>query len=117
MKDIFIFGDSVAYGQWDEQGGWVQRLRSSLDQSYIAHRSEKIYFYNLGVPGETAEDILKRFRNEISARHKDGKEKIVLFAVGMNDSHVVHKTKRGKFTPEAFEDNMKILLSQAREFS
>ncbi len=117
MKDVFIFGDSITYGQWDEQGGWVQRLRSSFDQSYIAHRSEMTCFYNLGVPADTTEGVLKRFRNEVAARHKDGKQKVIIFAIGLNDAHFVHKTKRPKFTSEAFTDNLKSLLSQAREVS
>jgi hypothetical protein len=26
MADIYVFGDSIAYGKWDEQGGWTDRL-------------------------------------------------------------------------------------------
>lgn len=115
MRDFFVFGDSIAYGQWDEQGGWVQRLRSSLDQSYVAHRSEKTYVYNMGIPGETAEDVLRRFVPEITPRLGKGKKHSVIFAIGMNDSHIVHKTGRPKFTAEAFTANMKALVEQARQ--
>jgi len=27
MVNILVFGDSITYGAWDEEGGWVQRLR------------------------------------------------------------------------------------------
>lgn len=117
MKDIFVFGDSIAYGQWDEQGGWPQRLRSSLDQSYISQRAERTYIYNLGVPGETSEDVLKRFKNEISARTKPGRKNMVIFAVGVNDSHFMVRKNKYQFTPEEFEANLKKLVAAAREHS
>lgn len=32
-KEIFIFGASIAYGAYDlEFGGWVNRLKNSLDK-------------------------------------------------------------------------------------
>lgn len=117
MRDIFVFGDSMAYGQWDEQGGWAQRLRSSYDQSYVASRAERTYIYNLGIPGETTEDVLKRFKGEMEPRFVRQNDSIVLFALGMNDSHMVHKTQRWKFKPEQFEANLVELVSQCRPFT
>ena len=32
MGRILIFGDSITYGAWDKEGGWVQRLRKFLDE-------------------------------------------------------------------------------------
>lgn len=117
MKDIFIFGDSVAYGQWDEQGGWPQRLRSSLDQSYISQRAERTYVYNLGVPGETAADVLKRFGEEVRARTKAGRKNVIIIAVGLNDAHFMVRKNRPMFTAEEFEANLRKLVAMAREHS
>lgn len=31
MAKILVFGDSIAYGKWDSDGGWVARLRKYVD--------------------------------------------------------------------------------------
>ena len=33
MDKILIFGDSICYGKWDKEGGWVTRLRKYIDQN------------------------------------------------------------------------------------
>jgi hypothetical protein len=68
MKKIFIFGDSIAYGAWDPEGGWVERLRQWL---FVTTRDEYnlgTFLYNLSIVGETTADLLKRFTTEIEAR-------------------------------------------------
>ena len=42
---VFVFGDSIAWGLYDDRGGWVGRLWNG--------RSRLVY--NLGVDGETSE--------------------------------------------------------------
>ena len=55
---VFVFGDSIAWGLYDDRGGWVGRLWNG--------RSRLVY--NLGVDGETSEDISKRFIAEAKVR-------------------------------------------------
>ena len=111
-KNICIWGDSIAYGAWDEEGGWADRLRRFLHARTLASRFEEYYWvYNLGVPGETTDDLLKRFAPEHAAREPH----IALFAVGINDSS--HREKGG--TPrvpiERFRENISELLNQAKK--
>jgi hypothetical protein len=70
MQKIFLFGDSIAYGAWDPEGGWVERLRQWL---FVTTRDEYnlgTFLYNLSIVGDTTTDLLKRFTTEIEARQK-----------------------------------------------
>ncbi len=61
--NVLVFGDSIAYGAWDEEGGWVERLKR-----YLHHRTtsygEYHLVYNLAVSGETSRGILERLEGE-----------------------------------------------------
>lgn len=116
-RHFYFFGDSIAYGEWDEQGGWVQRLRSSADQSFISGRGPKTRVYNLGIPGDTAADILLRVEGEMAARFDPAVDNAIVIAVGMNDAHFVVSEKKYKFTPEEFEGNLNRILGIARKFT
>ncbi len=47
MTLILVFGDSIAWGLWDDGGAWAERLWDA--------RSRNVY--NLGVDGETSDDV------------------------------------------------------------
>ena len=117
MKHIYCFGDSITYGEWDEQGGWVQRLRSAADQAYIAGRDDKTLVYNLGIPGDTAEDMLLRIDAEMAARFDPAVTNQLIFAVGMNDAHYMTAEKKYFCEPQAFEGNVGKLLGIARKYT
>ena len=75
MQTICVFGDSIAWGASDsEKGGWVERLKIYMGE----HRSGNVY--NLGVSGDTTNDLLERFEQEAKARESD----VIIFAVGTN---------------------------------
>lgn len=80
--NILVLGDSLVYGIGDtEKGGWVNRLRLSLEK-----RNDFYYdIYNLGIPDDSSYDILKRFEKEIKDRYYQGKL-IVIYQFGANDS-------------------------------
>jgi len=85
MKAIMLFGDSDTYGSFDPEGlGWAGRLRSFIE----THYEEEIAVYNLGIPGNTTIDILKRFEREFTARKAE--KNIVIFAIGVNDARYVN---------------------------
>jgi len=92
MKQIIVFGSSIAYGAWDENGGWVQRLRSFLEDERMNDEGRSTFLvYNLGVSGDTIEDILERMEFEIEERIND--ESIIIFEIGLNDSAIGKKDK------------------------
>ena len=78
MPNILVFGDSITYGAWDKDGGWVQRLRKFLDENY-----EDFFVCNLGVSGNNSDDLLKRFEFETEQRIKEEKKTIFIFAIGI----------------------------------
>ena len=87
MAQILIFGNSIIYGAWDKEGGWVSRLRKFLDEKNLSS-GPNFYclVYNLGISGNTTDDLLERFEFEIKQRLKEDEETIILFAIGINDS-------------------------------
>ncbi|MFZ3057685.1 MAG: GDSL-type esterase/lipase family protein [Minisyncoccales bacterium] len=99
---ICIFGDSIVWGASDcEKGGWVDSLKNYL-------MNEDIDVYNLGISGNTTEDLLERFDAEAEARNPD----IVIFAIGINDSLSLDKDGLIKF-----QKNISSLTNKARKFT
>jgi len=112
-----VFGDSITYGAWDKEGGWVSRLKKFLHEKTLSDPQHKYLVYNLGVSGHTAEDLLKRFEFETKQRIKEGEETIVIFNIGINDSQFIHSKKDLRFHPEEFKSNLQKLVKLAKKFS
>jgi len=78
---IFCFGDSITLGCNDGTGlGWPGRLCRGLT---CGERS--VAAYNLGVNGDTSQDIAARWRAETEARSRNAPG-LMLFAFGFNDA-------------------------------
>src|SRR6266516_4903866 len=99
---VLVFGDSIVMGLWDERGGWPERLWNG--------RSRIIY--NLGVDGETSEDVSKRFYSEAKSRGAN-KNSVIVFAVGINDSSQMDSAPRVDLAK--YVRNMEGLIDGARE--
>ena len=117
MTQILIFGDSITYGAWDKEGGWVQRLRRFLDEKNLTNPDFYCVVYNLGISGNTSEDLLERFEFETKQRLKEHKETIVAFAIGINDSQFVHSEGDHRVPIEKFKSNLQKLIKLAQKFS
>ena len=112
MHKIFIFGDSIAYGAWDPEGGWVERLRRWLFATTRSDYNLGTFLYNLSIVGETTTDLRRRFTPEFEARqHGD----IILFATGINDTQLVHG--RPIATPAEVGANVRALMQRARAWA
>lgn len=98
---VLVFGDSIVMGLWDERGGWPERLWEG--------RSRIVY--NLGVDGETSDDISKRFYSEAKSRGAN-KRSIIIFAVGVNDSSQMNGAHRVDLA--RYVGNMETLIDTAR---
>lgn len=107
INKIFVFGDSITYGKWDESGGWVQRLRNYIDQKYNLGQEEgNVQVYNMGIPGDFVGGVLNRFQNEFEARFTNENEKIlIIFAVGINDSNPNNWKTQKQTPPQQFKEN------------
>lgn len=78
---VFCFGDSITLGYNDSEGlGWPGRLCRGLK-----HGEYHVAAYNLGVNGDTSQDIAGRWRAEADARSRNSPG-LMLFAFGFNDA-------------------------------
>lgn len=106
---ICVFGASSTWGAWDkEKGGWVNRLRLFLESG-----NEGADVYNLGVSGDTTEDLLKRLDCEAGAREAE----LVIFSIGENDSAYENKEGNYQVPPEEFKKNILKLIKTAGKFA
>lgn len=114
--NILVFGDSIAYGKWDQQGGWVQRLREYVDAKYNLIEEPKSWLvYNLGIPGDLVIRLPERLSIELSQR-KTIEEIIVIFAMGINDS-CINNWMSGKQTAEIeFKQAMRKAIEFAKQY-
>jgi len=109
---ISIFGDSIAWGASDyEFGGWVARLQNYFETD----KNNDIDVYNLGVSGDTTNDLLMRFKTECLARNRH--PQIIMFAIGTNDSQYINSKNNPRTPIDKFENNLEKLINQAKEFS
>ena len=81
MYVLTVFGDSITFGKGDSlEGGWCGRLKKYFENMGGNHR-----LYNLGISGNTTEDLLERFDIEAKARIKfkrEGDRHIIIFSIG-----------------------------------
>lgn len=117
MAHILVFGDSIAYGAWDKEGGWVQRLREFVDEKALGDGKDPEYMvYNVGISGNTTELILNRFEPELK-RRLDVDENIIIIAIGTNDSSILDETKEFWVPCEKFKLNMEKLIKISKKYS
>ena len=115
MTKILIFGDSITWGACDTEGGWASRLWGHF---YKKQREGFDYsVYNLGISGNTTEDLLERFEFETKQRLKEEEEILFIFAIGINDSQFIHSKKALRYTLEEFQENIQKLIDLAKKYS
>ena len=118
MTHILVFGDSITYGAWDIEGGWVGRLRKYLDQQVIDSNYQLYWIvYNLGIDGDTSSGLLKRFENEVKKRTCEREDRLIIIDIGANDSIQNNKTKKLWCATEKYEQNLKKLVELARKYT
>ena len=107
MSRICIFGGSTVWGAYDPKGGgWANRLRN-----YYEALGKNVQVCNLGVAGNTTDDLLKRIEVEIKARVP----KIIVFAIGIRDSQFVHSESNNRIPVDKFRSNLIKLLQIAQK--
>ena len=114
---ILIFGASGTHGNWDEQGGWAERLRRRVIKGILTNPNKfHGHVFNLGVPGDTTAVLLARMENEIKSR-LFYLETIIIISVGVNDSRIKNSDKKPLITEEEFVANQEKLLKLAKKYT
>lgn len=113
MSTILVFGDSMAYGAWDIEGGWVQRLRKFLDKKSIRNLPYFTLIYNLSISGNTTDNLIRRFDKEIKIYLRNQKARVIIFSIGTNDSRRINE----KYAVELgrFKKNIRDLIKKAKK--
>ena len=111
---VLAFGDSIMYGAWDTEGGWVDRLKREAHQQVVESQGKtKLQIINLGIGGDTSSKILKRMPHEIAARQSTSWQFAMLFSFGTNDQRSLNGIVE---TPlEQFELNVRQTIELARK--
>ncbi len=114
---IFVFGDSIVQGFWDNKGGWVQQLssvvhRSSLDNMLNGDGESYIEVYNLGVSGDSSEGVLQRLKNEVESRRLYSEDEVIILSVGINDS-ILDVENKVLMDVYQFQDTYEKLIKEA----
>ncbi|MDD3284612.1 MAG: GDSL-type esterase/lipase family protein [Patescibacteria group bacterium] len=105
--NICIYGASITWGASDSQcGGWAERLKS-----YCIENHDDINVYNLGIPGNTTKDLLKRFESEAKIRKSD----FAIFAIGTNDSSYIKSKDNPLVSLKEFNKNFLRLIKIAKK--
>lgn len=111
---ILVFGDSITYGAWDSEGGWVDRLKRWAHQHYLANGT-KLQVINLGIGGNTSRGILARIEAEIQARHSSSWPFAIILMFGTNDGRV--RGGEVEVPLEEFTENYQKIVEVARRYT
>jgi len=114
MFGILIFGDSIVFGRGEKPSlGWAGRLKE-----YFERQDPYNAVYNLGIPGDTTDNLLERFDTEIKARvhyfFPDDKF-VIFFGIGTNDAKCIENPENYQTAKEKFRENMLSLIDKARK--
>lgn len=114
---VFVYGDSITLGLWDEGGGWVDRLKAKIFENEIASNLKNYNeVYNLGIDGNFTWQIIERFDSETKARLWPDEKYMFIFATGTNDT--LHKNGRDFVSsPEKYTENLKVILEKAKKYT
>lgn len=107
-RKIVAVGASDFFGMGDAgQGGFLGRFKQWHEQ-----QSDKNFFYNLGVRGETTTQMIRRLTVESLPRKPD----LLLLTAGSNDiRRVGSKTSAVKTSDDDFKANVLSMIKQGRE--
>lgn len=110
-KDIVnvIFGDSIAYGLYDnEYWGWWNRLKTKDENM------SKSFYFNLSIPGQSSIDIAKRFQIEFENRYNIDDDFNIIFAFGIKDALLLNENPNHL---KLFEDNIINTINHSKKYN
>ena len=115
MIKILVFGDSIAWGAFDnEKGGWVERLKAYFLQNY---QEQGIGVYNFSVSSNDTRGVLKFLESDIDKINQIEKEDLILlFSIGSNDPRYIDKPSNIYISEKEFNDNLQKIIETAKKY-
>mgnify|MGYP006137137289 CR=1 FL=1 len=120
MADVYVFGDSNAWGAFDDKGGWVDRLKQYFLQEKIRDFStESVSITNLAVSGDASDNILSRIEGEIAVRRKrwSSPNDLFIVVIGGNDSRLKGPERVPYSSVERYASNLGEIISVIKKTS
>lgn len=112
---VLVFGASTAQGFWDSRGGWVDRLKDYYDELQMRDfTTEQPQVMNLGVSGDSSQDVLERIGPEAGAR-KNEKGIAIIVQVGSNNAAVVNGRTRS--TTEKYQEQLAKIIDESKKLT
>lgn len=108
---IFFFGDSIALGCWDKEGGWVDRIHRLYNEEYITKKESKVQVYNLGIGSENSTGLLNRIDREIFARTNPSWSLSIVIAIGVNDTRAIKEPNNFETDIDSFKINIEKIIN------
>lgn len=113
--NLLIFGSSITWGAWDQEGGWAQRIKRFADQKAVLFKHDSYTaVYCLGVSGDTTDDLLQRFDTEVKARLDEEGKTVILIEIGINDSQYALSENKHRVSPEKYKKNLLTLVEKSK---
>jgi lysophospholipase L1-like esterase len=116
---ILVFGDSIAYGEYDSRGGWATRLQVDYFAERVKQQRAGLpLLYNLSIGGDITAHLTKRLPAEIEARRplwSDSFDIALVIAIGINDSGF--HNGQAVSSPERYAADLQALYDQARRYT
>lgn len=113
---ILVFGDSIAYGAWDTNGGWVDRLKCIAHEQTVKSKGKnKLQIINLGVGSDTSSKILARLETEIKARYSVNWPLILIFNFGINDERTINNAAETSL--KNFKENIVKIIKISNQYT
>jgi lysophospholipase L1-like esterase len=111
---ILFFGDSITQGFWASDAGWVELLRRHYDRialEDLQNRNAPTIF-NMGVSGDTTDNLLARIESETKVRIWKDDPIIVVIAIGTNDD--VFESFNQQAPSESYKANLQQIIDKVK---
>ncbi len=111
---LHCIGDSITWGAWDCEGGWVARTRKRLDAMYLnGELTSSVLTYNHGISSDTSQRTLERMPSLLDAYSKEDNEHAFVISLGTNDSVWFPATQQFWVSEDEFVANMNRIVQLA----
>lgn len=106
--NICVFGDSIVWGDADEKnGGWVNLLKLY----FLEKDNSATNIVQLGVSGDTSDEVLARFETEAKNNSAD----TIILSVGVNDSLRLNDSGENQVALEKFLQNISKIVDLCKK--